>query len=420
MHPYNCSVPAPPAAEIEYSMVQSPTPAAADLTQQATNLLRASSSLRILILSAGFGGGHQSTAEALASWWEQAGCGAQVKVIDYYGHFVSPVISQAATIGYTQSVRLFPLGYRLFYDLTAHLKPDSSAQQWLNQLGRDEFAEWLENEPADIIVAVHPTPCGALSDLRRLGRLKKPVVSVITDYVVHSQWIHPNTDLYIVGSDAVRDGLVKRGVPESKIRVTGIPVKANTALLQQREALREKWGLKPGLPTVLVMTGAQGMMRRPWRLFHAVASQPVQGFFLCGKDRALAARLKMWSDQYEDFRIMRFVRIVPELMCVSDLLISKAGGLTTTEALAMELPMLLFHPIPGQEIANRDFLSSVGAAVTANTTSDVSRVLGQLCREPERLDQMREAIRRVRRPYAAQHAAIEMLQLWHEESRWNR
>jgi processive 1,2-diacylglycerol beta-glucosyltransferase len=382
-------------------------------------VLAGSNGVRILVLSARFGGGHKTAAEALTGWWEQSGAGCSVRIVDYYDRFVSPMITHAASVGYTQSVRLFPLGYQLFYEVTSHLTPDSSGQQWLNRLGRVELEQYLRRNPADVIVAVHPTPSGALSDLRRSGRLKAPVVTVITDFVVHSQWIHPGTDLYLVGSEGVREGLIGRGVPPERIRVTGIPIQINTRLLDQREVLREKWGLRPDLPTVLVMTGAQGLLRRPWALFHTIASRPVQGFFLCGKDRALLARLKLMGDRYPDFRIMRFVRVVPELMCVSDVLISKAGGLTTSEALAMELPMVLFHPIPGQEFANRDYLVQAGAALSADSLPALGSALDELCAAPERLGAMRAAIRQVRRPRAAEDGGMEVLRLVRERWRWN-
>lgn len=375
--------------------------------------------IRSLILSASFGGGHKSAAEALRASWEEQGCG-EVQVVDYYNEFVSPVVTGAADIGYTQSVRLFPDAYRLFYNVTRDLHPESSAQRWLNSIGRRELEEYLPGHPADVIVGVHPTPCGALSYLRLTGQLKVPAVTVVTDYAVHNQWIHPGTDLYLVGSHCVKMGLVERGVPEEKIRVTGIPIRVNTALLKQREALREKWGLKPGRPTVLVMTGAQGMLRRPARLFGTIAARPVQGFFLCGKDKALYARLRLRSDRYPDFRIMPFVRIVPELMCVSDVLITKAGGLTTSEALAMELPMLIFHPIPGQEYANRDYLVEAGAAVSVDRTTELGAALDAFCRTPRKLEEMREAIRQVRRPQAATDCVSEIVQLLDERWRWTR
>jgi len=366
---------------------------------------------RVLVLSARFGGGHRSTAEAIRHWWERHVPDSDLRVLDHYDEFVNPVITETASVGYTQSVRLFPPAYHLFYEATRQLQPSSPAQQWLNSIGKRGLAAYLERERPDLIVAVHPTPAGALAEMRLDGSLDVPVVTVVTDYVVHAQWIHPGTDLYLVGSEGVRSGLARRGVPEEAIRVTGIPVQANTALLEQRDALREKWNLKPGLLTLLVMTGAQGMMRRPWRLFRTIASRPVQGFFLCGKDRALLSRLKLREERYPDFRIMPFVRIVPELMCVSDLLISKAGGLTVSEALAMELPMIIFHPIPGQEFANRDYLLQAGAAMAADTMGDLGAALDELCRRPERLEAMRAATRTIRRPDAARDAGLEMLRL---------
>lgn len=375
---------------------------------------------RVLVLSAKFGGGHKSTAEALGHWFEENLPDSKVRVLDYFEEFVSPVTTAAASFGYTQSVRLFPMGYSLFYEATRNLKPESGTQEWLNSLGIRELEEYLRQGPADLIVAVHPTPAGALAKLRRTGQLNCPAVTVITDYAVHSQWIHQGTDLYVVGSDCVRAGLLHRNVPDEIIRVTGIPIRTNTALLQQREALREKWGLKPNLPTVMVMTGAQGMMRRPWRLFNTIASRPVQGFFLCGKDKALMTRLKLRAALYPEFRIMPFVRIVPELMCVSDVLITKAGGLTTSEALAMELPMIIFHPIPGQEYANRDYLVRGNAALSAKTQVELGNALDSLCQHPEKLEQMRSAIQSMRRPQATEHAGLQMLRLVHERWRWSR
>lgn len=380
--------------------------------------LPAAPPLRALILSARFGGGHKSAAEALSASWQRLIRGGSVSTIDYYDEFVSPFVTNAADIAYTQSVRLLPRAYKVFYQVTRDLKPESSAQKWLNNIGRKELEEYLTRHQADVIFGVHPTPCGALSNLRLEGKLHCPVVTVITDYTVHNQWIHPGTDLYLVGSEAVRQGLIGRGVPPEKLIVTGIPIRVNTGLLEQRELLREKWGLKPDKPTVLVMTGAQGMMRRPWRLFQTIASRPVQGFFLCGKDRALLARLRLLSNRYPDFRIMPFVRVVPELMCVSDILISKAGGLTTSEALAMELPMVIFHPIPGQEYANRDYLVQAGAALSANRTRDLGTALDFLCANPGKLKEMRAAIRQIRRPLAADDCIRETVRLVGERWRW--
>jgi processive 1,2-diacylglycerol beta-glucosyltransferase len=126
------------------------------------------------------------------------------------------------------------------------------------------------------------------------------------------------------------------------------------------------------------------------------------------------ARLKRRQSRYPDFRILPFVRIVPELMCVSDILISKAGGLTTSEALAMQLPMIIFHPIPGQEYANRDYLVRAGAAIAADNGQELGAALDTLCRSPERLAQMRASIAGIRRPDAAQDAGMEILRLIRE------
>lgn len=365
----------------------------------------------ILILSAAFGGGHESAARALRAWWEREIDPHGVRILDHYAEFVSPVTTRAASIGYTQSVRLFPPGYSAFYEITRALPADSGPQKWLNSLGKRELCAYLHSRAPAAAVAVHPTPAGALSELRLEGKINIPAVTIVTDYVVHNQWIHFGTDLYVVGSEEVKRGLIAHGIPPERIQASGIPVHVDTGLLAQREALREKWRLEPDLPALLVMTGAQGMMRRPFQLFNAVAAHPVQGFFLCGRDTSLLNRLNLFARHYPRFRVLPFLRVVPELMCVSDLLISKAGGLTVSEALAMELPMLVFRPIPGQEYANRDFLVSHGAALTARRTSELSRRIAQICADPSILRTMREATRRIARPHSAADAGRAILQL---------
>lgn len=366
---------------------------------------------RVLILSASFGGGHESAARALRSWWEREVEPGGLKILDHYAEFVSPITTGAASFGYTQSVRLFPAGYRAFYEATRHLRADSSAQRWLNSLGKRELGEYIQRYQPDIIVSVHPTPAGALAELRLAGELHLPTVTVVTDYVIHNQWVHKGTDLYLVGSDEVKQGMVELGVEPERVRATGIPVHVDTRLLDQREALREKWQLEPDIPVLLVMTGAQGMLRRPWQLFHTLASRPVQGFFLCGRDTALLARLKMYARRYPRFRVLPFVRVVPELMCVADLLVSKAGGLTVSEAMAMELPVLVFRPIPGQEHANRDFLVQHGAAMSASSLVELGRQLDRVCANPELLQGMRRAMRLIRKPDAAADAGRAILEL---------
>ena len=364
---------------------------------------------RLCLLSANYGGGHRTTALALSNAWQRRSAGAQLDVIDYFSAFVSPRTAWIADVGYRQSVRLFPVAYRLFYAATQRIGPDSWAQRWLNGLGHEELAAYLQAERPDMVVAVHPTPAGAVADLRRTGRISCPVVTVITDYVVHSQWIHPGTDLYLVGCDEVRAGLIDRGIAPDRVHVSGIPMAADDALLANREELRQEWDLDPDLLTVMVMTGAQGLMRRPWRLYQALAQLPIQGFFLCGDDESLYRRLRVHGRPR--LRPMPFTPRVAELMAASDVLVSKSGGLTTAEALTMELPMIVYHPIPGQEAANRDYLVSAGAALNAPHTRGLIRLVREMSENRRPLDQMRVAARRLKKPLAADDAAEQMLRV---------
>ncbi|MBI3912397.1 MAG: glycosyltransferase [Armatimonadetes bacterium] len=364
-----------------------------------------------LILSCNYGGGHRSAAQALSQWWAHGRSHWQVTVFDYFSRFVHPLYARATEFSYVQSVRLFPPVYGFFYELTANIPADSRTQQFINHLGKQSLLRYLRQHPADLVACVHPTPAGALSDLKRDGLIDCQVATVVTDLVIHSQWIHPYVDLYLVGSDCVREGLIRRGIRPERIRVTGIPIVPRFTEGVNRQAARRQLRVRPELPGVLVMVGAAGMIRKAIDIYYAIEDLPVELFFVCGQDQHLRSRLRALTHGRPRFHVLGFVDNVPELMAACDFMVSKAGGLTISEALAMELPMLIYRPIPGQEHANRDYLVHVGAAVSARNQRELRQRLIALCSNPGLLKRMRAAAHAVRRPYATEDAARAMAAL---------
>jgi processive 1,2-diacylglycerol beta-glucosyltransferase len=236
---------------------------------------------------------------------------------------------------------------------------------------------------------------------------------VLTDYAVHSQWIHPHVDLYCVASEEVRAGLVDRGVPAQRIRVTGIPVDPAFAEPLDRREVARRLGLEPARTTVLVMAGAYAMLGGILEVHRVLLTLPhrVQAVFVCGRDQALVERLRQRSRRRPDFHVHGFVSNVHEWMAAADLLVTKAGGITVSEALVRELPMVIYRPIPGQEEWNTRMLVTAGAAHVARGPEELARVLERLLADPAALESMRAAARRVRRPNAAREAAEAILQL---------
>jgi processive 1,2-diacylglycerol beta-glucosyltransferase len=373
-----------------------------------------SSPLHIAILSCNYGGGHQRVAEVLMDELRQSSPGCRIEIYDYIETCIGHRQNLAFTTLYFGSVRWAPWLYRGFYHATSAIAPHSPLQRSINRLGRRRLAAILQTQRPDIVVCTYCLPAGGMSELKREGRTDVPCVTVVTDHAIHSQWIHPGTDLYLVSSDHVRDGIVARGIPCERVLPIGIPVATVSGTPLHRHALRRRYGLDPALPTILVMVGAYNLMRGALDVYRRMVELPraVQLLFVCGKDERLRRAIEPLAQRASmPVRVFGYVRNIPELMAMSDLMVSKAGGVTTSEALAAELPMILVNPIPGQEEENTAFLQAVGAAIVALSPAALRSLITDLLDHPERLARLQEGARRVKRPSAATHAAAAILSL---------
>ena len=244
--------------------------------------------------------------------------------------------------------------------------------------------------------------------------LNVALVTVVTDYAVHSQWIHPGVDLYIVGCKHVFEGLVARGIDPHSIRITGIPVSPKFDLELDRQEVLKKLDLSPKRLTVLVMGGAYGVLGGAKSVCRMLSDTtfPVQSIVVCGPDEKLYKSLDPYMEEGNN-RVARFgyVKNVEELMSASDIIITKAGGLTVSEALTKRVPLVIFRPIPGQEEENAIYLEAIGAGRVANTEEELEKIIFALLKHPKDLERMRRAATKAVLGRTAEQAVEEMLQL---------
>lgn len=368
----------------------------------------------IAVFSCNFGGGHNRVAEVLACELSARVPDSRIEVFDYVEQFVGHASNVVSTLFYTASVRRAPWAWRWFYQATSAIPYNSPTQRALNRLGKTRLETFLTARRPSLVVCTYCVPAGAMSDLKREGRTAVPCVTVITDHAIHSQWVHPCVDRFIVSSEYVRDGLIQRGIPAGHVAATGIPIDRRFAEPTDREALRRKHGVDPSRPAILVMVGAVNLLRDALRIYQALADLPrdIQVLFVCGRDETLRRTLDARASSARNpVRVFGFVDHVHELMACSTLMVSKAGGVTTSEALAAELPVVVVNPIPGQEEENVRFLEQEGAGVRPRDVDDLVRTVVRLLDEPARLDAMRAAVRRLKRPDAAARAADVALSL---------
>lgn len=243
----------------------------------------------------------------------------------------------------------------------------------------------------DTIVCTHPFPSAVVSRLKRIG-LDVPLCTVITDYDVHGAWVSREVNTYLVPTEDAKQTLLSRGVPADSVQVTGIPVHPNFWKAHNRDELRARFGLK-AMPTVLVMGGGWGLMKGKAFLDHLVQRREDIQLVIClgSNEKAKAALLADERFRHPHVRLLGFTHEIDKWMDVSDLLITKPGGMTCTEAMAKGIPMLFYEPIPGQEEENLQYFIQQGLGEPIRSPETVNRWFDMLAEQYPVMRHRREA-----------------------------
>lgn len=369
--------------------------------------------LRVLVFSATFGAGHLRAAEATIEAIRTKAPEADITHLDF-GAFLSKRLNKIVKNTYIELIKHTPRLWGKFYYRTSKIRPDSVLQRLINIIGRREFLDYIRELRPDVIICTYPTIAGVLGELRLKDALQIPIVSVVTDYAVHSQWVNSGVDLYIVGNQEVKYGLTSRGIAPEHIHITGIPVSPKFEIELNREELATKFKLLPERPTFLVMGGAYGVLGGAKEVCKilADAEEPVQTLVVCGQDEKLFKSLDgLIAEAKNPISRFGFVKNVEELMTVSDVIITKAGGLTVSEALTERLPLIIFKPIPGQEEENAYYVEKIGAAKLAETGEELEKIIHHILSHPKEIDKMRQAAAKALPGHAAEKAVEQILNL---------
>lgn len=332
---------------------------------------------RILLLSEGFGAGHTQAAYALSSSLRKLSPEVQTKVLEL-GSFLNPKVAPLIVSAYRKTVTSQP---RLMGYVYRHQKSFNRLTTLaLHRLFYTHAQNIVKQLNPNIIVCTHFIPGAVISRLKRLHpSLKAPLITVITDYDAHASWISPQVDRYLVSTPEVKAKLRRRGVAAFKIRVTGIPVHPSFWEQHGREDIQEQFKLL-GVPTVMVMGGGWGMMNDEvvnaalagWR-------DKVQIVFCLGQnDKLLQEMMQDPRFRHPNIRLLGFTREIDKLMEVSDLLVTKPGGMTCSEGLAKGIPMLFHSPLPGQEEENCRYFTAAGLGEPISSLDVVDRWMERL------------------------------------------
>jgi processive 1,2-diacylglycerol beta-glucosyltransferase len=361
---------------------------------------------KFLILTGDYGDGHKQAAKAICDALQRMYPDIDGKLVDFM-ELAHPYANPISRYLFLQGVKKFPSAYGFLFNKSRNSNPFSDLLKKMNRIGSRHLLSLIQSERPAMVVSTFPLAAGAMSVLKQYGLTDVPAATVITDHTCHSSWVHACTDHYLVGSDYVKQRLIRCGVPSYHISVTGIPIRREFAGSYDRERLLQKHGLDASQPILLVMGGGCGIFDSVAAFVEALDALPklAQIVIVCGRNRKLEREfLRRAGHSKHRIRVKGYVDYVHELMAVADLMITKPGGLTISEALAMNLPMVLYKSIPGQEEDNADFLLQAGTALAADTRSALIAQISKLLLRPEMLLAMRKRADAIQKKNAAADA----------------
>lgn len=360
--------------------------------------------MRILIATVTAGAGHVQAAAALEEAWRGLRPRDALQRLDVLSY--TPRLYRKVYVdGYVKIVEHAPELYAHVFKKTDNptlVKKLTRFRRTLAHLTTNKFVTQLRKFKPDAVLCTHYLPLEILAHLRaRKSKALAPMtVSIITDFEAHALWMEAGVDLYCVAAEETKARLVARGAPAENVAVTGIPISAKFSAEVDVPEIRKRMGLRDDLPILLVLSGGFGLGPVA-EILAEIDKLPltVQVLVVCGRNEELRAKLAL-QERRQPTRILGFVSNMHELMAIGDLVISKPGGLTTSEALAVGKPLFVLNPIPGQEAANSDFLLEHGAAAKANRVEDLPYRLEKLLGS-SKLSEMAVAARGLARPDAA-------------------
>ncbi len=384
--------------------------------------------MRILITTATAGAGHLAAAAALEEAWRALRPNDVVRKVDLV-EFFSPLHRKIHADGYLKLVEHAPELWGMMFKKTDNVK----LARRLNRLkrvfpsqSRRKFVRCVTEFRPEAALCTHYLPLEVLGQLKRrsLRRLSAEarrrsrgaprwldvaevapvgplVASIVTDFEAHALWMDESVNLYCVAAEETKARLVARGAAPDNVVATGIPIAAKFSQKVERRVVRKKLGLRDDQPVLLVLSGGFGM--GPVGAMVAQldrVDKEFQVLVVAGRNEQMRRELAA-EDRRHPTHVLGFSDKMHELMSVSDLVITKPGGLTSSEALAMGRPLFILNPIPGQEAANSDFLLERGAAVKVNRVEDLPYRLGHLLAS-KKLAQMAKAAKALGKPAAAE------------------
>lgn len=371
---------------------------------------------KILIFYGSYGGGHLSAAKSIRDYIEKNYSDSQVELVDCV-EYVNKLFNKLTTKAYKDfSKNARWIWKHLYYDSESGSL--SRICNTINRLMAIKLNRLIQEFQPDLIISTHPFSSQMCAILKEKGELNCKVATILTDYAPHNQWLVKSEfiDYYFVAQQGMVDDLVSRGVNKDKIHVTGIPLSSRFLQSYNKQKILEDYGLTSDKNTILFFAGGEfgfGKDKTFNRLKAIIDNLPnLQVVAVAGRNEKMKERfdeLVKTTRTESNVKILSFTNQVPELMSVSDLVITKPGGLTTTESLASGLPLIIIDPLPGQEEENAEFIENSGAGIWVKDSDNIETILLDIFNNPDKLESMKSKARLIAKKNSTQNIVETLL-----------
>ena len=370
---------------------------------------------RVLLMYITKVSGHRQATMAVQRAIKELDPSVDAPTVNGFG-YTYPRLERVVNSAYMGVIKTTPKVWDYLYDNPNIVKKSQGIKDFLHKTSHAKIGKLIEKYKPDTVVCTQAFPCGMVADYKRAHKADFKVVGVLTDYAPHSFWINEGVDYYIVPSTEAKERFITKGVAEDSIKVYGIPIRSKFSMQLDKQPIAEKMGIDLNIPTILIMGGGQGLgpIRGVVKSLMKI-DMPLQLIVLTGVNKKLMKWLEKQqtkkrpkkSSKNKKLIFYEYANNVDELMELSTLIITKPGGMTTTECLAKGLPMVIVNPLPGQEMRNTDFLLQKGIAIRIDKTNDIGEEVELLLKSPEKIIDMSKAAFAEARP----HAALDIAQL---------
>ena len=351
---------------------------------------------KILIFYASYGGGHLSAANSIKQCIDDNFKDCETKLVDCM-EYVNKPVNKITTTAYKELAKKFPWAWGEVYSHSqkgplAHI---SSAS---NNLLAKKLLKLLKEYQPDIVISTHPFGSQMVSYLKRKALVDCKLATIMTDFAPHDQWLvgKDYVDYYFVSHEKMRQELINSNVAENTVFATGIPLSNRFLMHFDKDEIMKSMGLNPDKRVILFFGGGEFGLGRDKTvkilnsfITHVKNHQIVA---IAGKNEKMKIafdKLVAETNSESFVKVLAYTKQVPELMSISDLVVTKPGGLTTTESLASGLPIVAINPIPGQEEENAKFLEDEGVAIWLKKNDDYDEIIADLLSDEDKLHQMK-------------------------------